>query len=257
MFRKIFSVQICLLLFSSNQTASGGDRDSTTQYHPQKLLIIPYEPRMHLSDADLDISEYSERTPAQIRAIIRNGLAEKLNTALATSCQTYSLLQDLRPEAMQEMERIYASIDYSFDTSYAILHPVPDSIEAKGRWNENKARKKELAKRTASGDVKYMNVKILDPKLIAELNKKYGTDRVVFLTQVEIQTKAKDNMDYQVQNYQRDIKLHYAVFDKDGKQVSGDVVSILFPSNSNEIGDIMAKNFPALCGKIKDAIIGN
>jgi len=257
MFRKIFSVQICLLLFSSNQTASGGDRDSTAQYHPQKLLIIPYEPRMHLSDADLDISEYSESTPPQIRAMIRNGLAEKLNSALSVTYQTYSLLQDLRPEAMQEMQRIYAAIDYSFDTSYAILHPRPDSIQAKGKWNENKARKKELEKRTASGDVKYMNVKVLDPGLIASLNKRYGTDLVVFLTQVEIKTSAKDCMDFQSHIYQRDIKLHYAVFDKDGKQLTGDVVSIRFPSNSNEIGDIMAKNFPALCGKIKEAIGGN
>jgi len=257
MFRKIFCVQVCLLLFSSTQTATGGGRDSTEQFRQQKILIIPYEPSMHLSDADLDISEYSERSPMQIRAMFRIGLTEKINTRLQSSFQTYSLLQDLRPEAVQELSRIYSAIDYSFDTSYAILHPRPDSNEAKGRWNEKKAGKKELEKRTATGDVKYMNVKILDPGLVAMLTEKYGVDLIVFLTQVEIKTNAKDCIDFQSHIYQRDFKMHYAVFDREGKQLYGDVSTVKFPSNSNEIGDIMAKNFPAFGDVIKESISGN
>lgn len=254
MFRKIFSVQVCLLLFSSNQTASGGGRDSTAELSQTKILIIPYEPRMHLSDADLDISEYSERSPQQVRSMLRMGLTEKLNAGLGTTYNTYSLLQDLRPEAIDELDRIYAAIDYSYDTSYAILHPKPDSIEAKGRWNENKARKKELEKRSASGDVRYMNPKILDPTLFATLSRKYGADKFVFLTQIEIKTNAKDCIDFQSHIYQREFKLHYAVFDKNGNQLYGDVATVKFPSNSNEIGDIMAKNFPALGNMVKESI---
>jgi hypothetical protein len=257
MFRKILCVQACLLLFLSSQTATGADRDSTRQFHQQKILIIPYEPRMHLSDADLDISEYSELTPPQMRAMFRNGFTEKLNTSLSTSYPTYSLLQDLRPEARQQLDQIYAAIDYSFDTSYAILHPRPDSAESKGHWNENKARKKELEKRTATGDVKYMNVIVLDPHLLSALNQKYGTDMVVFLTQAEIKTHSKDCMDFQSKIYERDIKIHYAVFDKNGEQIYGDVATVRFPSNSNEIETMMAKNFPVLGDAIRQSISKN
>ena len=162
---------------------------------------------MHLSDADLDISEYSDRSPQQVRAMFRMGLTEKLNAKLGSNYQTYSLLQDMRPEAMQELDRIYAAIDYSYDTSYAILHPRPDSAEANGRWNEKKARKKELERRTASGDVRYMNVQVLDPNLLSSLSQKYGADMFVFLTQVEIKTNAKDCIDFQSGIYQRDFKV--------------------------------------------------
>jgi hypothetical protein len=208
---------------------------------------------MHISDADMDISEYSDRSPQQVRAIYRTGISEKLNASLSSTYQTHSLLQDLRPEAFEDMNRIYASIDYSFDTSFAILHPRPDSA-SKGSWNEKKARKKELEQRTLNGKVIFTNVKVLDPNLLSFLQSKYGADIFVFLTQAEIKTNAKDCMDLQSGIYQRDIMIHYAVFDNTGNQLYGDVASIKFPSNSNEIGDIMAQNFPALSEKIKSNI---
>ncbi len=252
MLRNIFYTQFCLLLFLSFN-ASGAGRDSTAQYHQQKILIIPYEPRMHISDADMDISEFSDRTPQQVRAIFRMGISEKLNASLSSTYLTHSLLQDLRPEALEDMDRIYASIDYSFDTSFAILHPRPDSASL-GSWNEKKARKKELEKRTLNGKVIFTNIKILDPRLLSSLQSKYGADIFVFMTQVEIKTNAKDCMDFQSGIYQRDIMIHYAAFDHTGKQLYGDVASIKFPSNSNDIGDIMAQNFPALSKEIKTNI---
>jgi hypothetical protein len=256
MFRKIFCLHLCLSLIYTFQTARAGSKDSTSLFHQQKVLIIPYEPRMHLSDADLEISEYSDRTPQQVRALFRMGLAEKLNENLSGAYQTHSLMSDLRPEARQELERIYASIDYSYDTSYSILHPKPDSTET-GKWNENRSRKKALAKRTLSGDVKYMNVVVLDPGLLQSLNAKYDADIIVFLTQLEIKTHAKDCIDFQAGSYERDVKVHYSVFDKSGKQVFGDVISIQFPSNSNEIEEIMAKNFPSVGDAIKKSVVTN
>lgn len=252
MLRNIFYMQFFLLVLLSFK-ASGTGRDSSALFRQQKILIIPYEPRMHISDADMDISEYSDKTPQQVRAIFRMGISEKLNASLSSTYETHSLLQDLRPEAIEDMDRIYASIDYSFDTSYAILHPRPDSASTTG-WNEKKARKKELEQRTLNGKVIYTNVKILDPRLLSSLQSKYGVDLFVFMTQAEIKTNAKDCIDFQSGIYQRDIMIHYAVFDYTGKQLYGDVASIKFPSNSNDIGDIMAQNFPALSEKIKKNI---
>ena len=254
MFRFIFSMQLSVFLLSSVGSMAGG-RDSTAGFNPEKIMIIPYEPRMHLSDADLDIAKYSETDPMQVRALFRSGIAEKLNTQLGTSYRTHSLMHDLRPEAMQELKKIYAAIDYTFDTSYAILHPKPDST-VKGKWNENKARKKELEKRSLSGDVKYMNVRI-DPALLASLNQKYGADVFVFLTQAEIKTNVKDCGDYQYGQYQRDFKIHYAVYDRNGTQLYGDVATVHFPSGSNEIQEIMAKNFPKLGAQISHSFIRN
>jgi len=267
MFRKVICVQVCLLIFSSNQTASGGPpkdgfdgangRDSTGMVPHQKVMIIPYEPQMHLSDADFDISEYSDKTPQQVRTILRSGITEQLNAKLQGSYQTHSLLQDLRPEARQELNRIYAGIEYSYDTSFAILHPKPDSASLKGKWNENKARKKELEKRSLSGGVNYMNVKVANPGLLKSLNQKYGADLFIFLTQIEIKTNAKDCFDLQAQLYGRDIKIHYTIYNVDGEQVYGDVAVVRFPSNSNEVDVIIDKNFPVIGDMINKAITQN
>src|SRR5688572_5959788 len=192
MIRRMICIQLCMLLSFYNQTATGGGRDSSGIVRHQKIMIIPYEPHMHLSDADMDLSRYSEKTPQEVRTKLRDGVTENLNAKLLGSFNTHSLLHDLRAESRQELNRIYAAIDYSYDTSFAILHPKPDSATQKGKWSENKARKKELEKRTASGDVRYMNVKVVDPKLLDNLNSKYGADLFIFLTQIEIKTNSKD-----------------------------------------------------------------
>ena len=51
--------------------------------------------------------------------------------------------------------------------------------------------------------------------------------------------------------YRRKLKLHYSVFDVSGKQVYGDVAVVDFPSNSNDIAEIMQQNFP----KIGESIV--
>ena len=257
MFRKIFCVQICLLLFSASQPANGSGKDSEAHQASPKIMIIPYEPRMFLSDADLDISEYSELTPQQIRTTFRTGITEKVNAQLKEEHETYSFLNDLRPEAMDELKRIYGAIDYSMDTSFAILHPQQDTTNGKTALSEKKLRKKEIEKREAGGDIKFMNVKILDPQLLSDMNGKYGADVFVFLTQAEIKTKAKDCIDFQSKNYQREFKLHYAVYSKNGEELFGDVITVQSLSASNDINKIIADNFPMIAEQVNRCVSGN
>src|ERR1700690_1244507 len=95
---------------------------------PKKILIIPYNPMMHLSDADHEIAEYSEKSLQQVRAMFRIGISKDVNKQLASMYQSHDMLADMRPEVLRDLDMIYGSVNYSYDTVYSILHPVLDSV---------------------------------------------------------------------------------------------------------------------------------
>jgi hypothetical protein len=244
---KIYFFSLLIILspfFSSAQNSAAVPANSSDTIPAKKILIIPYDPKMHLSDADRDMAEYSEKNQEQIRSMFRMGFMHRLHATVATVHPTYSLLEDLRPETMRELERIYASVDYSFDTVYSFYHPRYDSLKSKAE--NKKAQKIELERKKASGDLRYINVHLKRPMLIAELNQNFGADLIVFVTQVEIKTDRTNCAGIDDNNYTRDLKVNYSVFDKNGKQLDGDIAIIHYPSNSNDIGSMMSQNFPSL-----------
>ena len=46
--------------------------------------------------------------------------------------------------------------------------------------------------------------------------------------------------------YRRDLKVHYSIFDKTGKQLYGDVAVSHFGSNTNEVKEIINENFQTI-----------
>jgi len=87
--------------------------------------------------------------------------------------------------------------------------------------------------------------------LLRMLSEKYGTDLFVFLNQFEIKTNYNDCLDLALKIYRRQFKVHYSIYDGNGKQLYGDVAVVDFPSNTNDTSEIIKENFQ----KIADAIV--
>lgn len=98
-----------------------------------------------------------------------------------------------------------------------------------------------------------MNVVVRDPALLPDLAKKYNNDYFIFLNEVDIKTHFEDCINLALKIYQREIKVHYTIFDKKGNQVYGDVAVVQFPSNENRVDEIVKQNFP----KISDYVLGS
>src|SRR5690348_5656454 len=89
----------------------------------KKILIIPYNPMMHLSDADHAIAEESEKEMKEIRAMFRSGIDQHINKQLTKMYDSHDILADMRPESRKNLEMIYGSVNYSYDTVFAVTHP--------------------------------------------------------------------------------------------------------------------------------------
>jgi hypothetical protein len=240
-----------LLLSAQNNDDAQNSMSTSPSASTRKILIIPYEPKMHISDADKDIADYSNRSTQQMRAMFRMGLAHQVNTTLVTQYPTYSLLEDLRPEAQRELQRIYRAIDYSYDTVFSVQQMKRD---AWGKKLSKKEQKERLEKQASAGDLKFMNVKMLDPQLLKELGTVYGADLFVFVTQVEIKTNKKDCAGAGLDLFDRDVKVHYAIYNKDGVEVYGGIATWNSDTSTNDVTAIMQQNFPPISETILTAL---
>jgi hypothetical protein len=232
-----------LLGFAQANDDSQNNSMSASPESHRKILIIPYEAKMHISDADHDIAEYSNRTQQQMRAMFRMGLAHQVNATIVTQYPTYSLLEDMRPEAQRELQRIYHAIDYSYDTVFSTQQMTRN---AWGKKLSKKEQRLRMGNQPGAEDKRFMNVKMLDPQLLEDLSATYGVDLFVFVTQVEIKTNRRDCPGSGNDLFDRDVKVHYAIYNKSGTEVFGGIAKFNSTESTNDVSAIMQQNFPPI-----------
>jgi hypothetical protein len=220
-----------LLIFSF---IAKGQTDSVI--NTPTVLIVPYNRMMHLSDADIDIAQGSDMEIPKMREIFRQQLIKSMNTKFASAYNLDETLHDYVKREEPGSDALYHSFLYESDSVYTLKNPSRFAVKDTLRPKDMKQKK----------ETKYINVQINDQYLISDLSKEYRSDYIIFLNEFDIKTHADDCINLALQIYRRDLKVHYSIFDKNGKQVYGDVAVAYFDSNSNDVKEISEKNFPVI-----------
>lgn len=250
MIKKFLSLFLMLWFFSSYAQNS---------FH--SVMIIPFEPNMYFSDADEQLAQYNKKTVREIRTLFRYGLNINLNARIMTQYETVTLLNDTTPGALNDLNMIYKSIVYFQDDV-----PQPESSittkESTGKKTIFKKSQEDQAQKnakyqTTSMPKKYMNVHIVNKELLPYLAEKYQVDVFLFCNQFNLQTNYEHCLDRATNTYERDLWIHYSIFDKEGKQLAGGISQSHFPSNSNDILHIMKTSFPQMSEQIASRLPGS
>jgi hypothetical protein len=222
--------------------------NAQTEY--KSVMIIPFEPNMYFSDSDDQLAKYNKKNVKEIRTLFRYGLNINLNARILSQYGTVSLLSDSTTGASNDLAMIYKSISYFQDDV-----PVPPQSETsnsvaakKGIFKISKESDAQTGTKALDNKIpkKYMNIRIVNKELLSYLAEKYHVDVFLFCNQFNLQTNYQHCLDRTTNTYQRDLWVHYSLFDKNGKQLAGGITQSHFPSNSNDMMEIMKTNFPAL-----------
>lgn len=234
----------------SKQELSPNNADSLIALH--KVMLIPYDPMFYLSDAEQDIMEQTNRDPQLTRSAFRRNIDFEIQRAIEKSHPCISVLndEDSLPSLRETLISLYSKTGYRYDKPMPV--PVkkekPDSLKSIKYKVEKDALDSKTAAQylTVKGDAQYMNAVISKPALLNDLYVQYGTDIFVFVNQFEIKTNYNNCLDIANKIYQRELLLHFSVYDKSGKQLAGTYAMTFFPSDSNLAQDIMKNCFPQL-----------
>jgi len=239
-----------------------------TLYH--RVMIIPYDQKMYLSDADTDIGKKSGYDLEEVRRRFRLGLDISLHASMEDSFGSYPILRDTASQAREDLAMIYQSIGYYYDLPDRVVREMKADMEEpaykkvfrKGKKKE--AEEEDLEIDLFDGDQrkemvrkhpdKYLNVRIRNEALFDSLNAHYEPELYLFINQMEIETDYDDCIDRVNQIYNRKMRVHFSMFTPEGIQVAGDVVEVDFPSNSNNMSRIIGTDMPQLARRLMELI---
>lgn len=210
----------------------------------QKVLIIPFEPKMYMSEIDKKVHDETKLNAPKIQAAFREGLDEVIYIAIKQKTSVYSFLND-SAKCAKDMARTYSSTTYSYDL-------VPE--ENTSVKELNKPVVKPADPKIVNGQLqvepnmekKFMNRKTSDPQLLTYLGQKYGSSIFVFINQLDIKNNPQ-SYDVNTDTYKRDVTVHYTIMDKTGKYLSYGIATSSFSSTINDPEKI-SKNYFAPIG---------
>ena len=247
-----------LTSFSQNTTINASKKNeqllnSDIIMRSHQILIIPFAPKLYMSEIDKKVHDETKMNFNQIRNTFRTGLDELLFIQFKSmKSSVYALLNDSAKNA-QDIERIYGSTTYSYDLVPSENASQKDIGKYQKKDNAPKIVNGQLAVE-ASTDKKFMNAKITNPQLLGYLNKKYNSSLYVFINELDIKNNP-ESYDIATNTYKREITVHYTVFDKEGKYVNYGIAATDFSSNINDPDKIIKNYFPVITKTISNRLV--
>lgn len=215
---------------------TGAAKDTTLE--AREVLLIPFETNMYRSDADMDIAQASGISVHELRTLFRNEMLKHLEKALAGKKPTYNLLSE-NPFFKRDFDYLNYSTAYKYE-----------SLEGEKENEKAGIKNGQITGNSQSGN-RFMNRIISNPKSVDVIHKKYGSEFLIFINQMDIGPAAgTDQNDIMNESFNREIKVHYTILDKNGKELDSGAASATFPYKKKKAGAIIGDTFPAIAQKI-------
>lgn len=242
-------------VFSQSSTRSQSNDLAKTNKEiaaQHKVMIVPFEPKLFLCEIGKNISKETNMGFDQIRNTFRSGLEFSLLMDLKPTFSAISLLADSNLTC-KDMNYIYESVGYSYDVIPQETHPGKNTAVKKEVKEPGIQNGQVVVK--LNEDKRFMNAKITNKELLSYLHKKYETDIFVFVNQLDITNVVAESFDINSNGFDREITIHYTIFDQAGKQLNAGVTTSRFSSRLNEPKKIIKDHVSAATSKISARLV--
>lgn len=249
-------------LFSQDNTRGETVNDliSRNDSAKQGVLIIPFEPKMYISDISNTQGIKDDLSPLEIKAKFRTSLDLHIYLNLKRQYNVLSFFRFIPEEAKEELSYIYNSLGYKYEILPKEESTEKETLETKF-LNKFKRKEKPTDKRengiyggqivsNINNQEKYMQAKIENDSLLTSLNIKFQTNYYVFITELDISKSAEDVYKASEDKFIRQVKVHYTIFNSNSKIVSSGAIKATFPSTQNDVKEIIQVHFPVIGQKI-------
>jgi hypothetical protein len=236
-----------ILFFSIVASAQEGTRstDEKRLEAQGKIMLVPFEPKLYMSEIDLKINQQTKWGFEQIRENFRHQLDAQLKLKFQNTQPVISFYSDSAKMA-KDLEYIYKSSNISYDL-------VDNKKAAKNAAANKPGIKNGQIVVEVNDDKKFMNTKIANNEVLPYLSKKYNTDYFVFVNELDIK-KDLSTYDNVSDTYQREIVVHYTILDKSGKSIVAGISTSRFSSTVNDPKKITSLYFSQAAATIADKL---
>lgn len=239
----LLSCVFCLVAKAQDKTISTGTVSAREALSKHKIMLIPFENRMYLSEIDMQINKESKLSAKQIKATMRDGLNEQFYKKLKPKMGVVDLMEDTA-KTKKDLENIYQYLGYQYQK-------VPDqaNYKAPGKEKDEKTLDKGQLVVESNSDARFMNAKLKNATLVPYLNGKYKTDLFLFINELDIRSMNSIPGDFS-STATRKIVLHYTVYTVDAKEINSGIAEVALPVNVNNPAKIIGTYFSQLADQV-------
>ena len=245
----IFCLLSCTFnLKGQDKTISSGNKPIVKDANSKhRIMIIPFENRMYLSEIDFMINKETKLNSKQIKATMRDGLNEQFYKKLKAKMPVVDLLEDT-VKTKKDLENIYQYLSFQY-----VKVPDQENYKAPVKEKEEKTINKGQLSVESNSDARFMNAKLKNATLVPYLSGKYKTDLFLFFNELDIKAMNETPGDFSG-NSTRKIILHYTVYTVDAKEINSGIAEVNLPSNVNSPTKIINTYFYQLAEIIASRI---
>lgn len=240
-----------------------------------KVLIIPFEPKLYISDIDNQLAKENEMNFQDIKAKFRAALDQNIFISLKEYYSPLSFYMIPEQDAIKELSYIYNSIGYKYEVmpEEEVVEKESAGKKLMGKFKKSKrSGDPELDSGTEeeyeeakiqNGQIvsqvdnreKYMQTSISNDNLIPTLNQQYQARYYLFVNELDIKRAVDEQQNGGLkENYQREIKVHYTIFDHQENRVSSGAIKALFDSRENDVEKIIKTQFALISNKLVEKL---
>ena len=245
------TVIIILILIVS---ISYAQKQKTLAITPSKVLIVPFFSLMYLVDDEYKIAKQSNKEHEQILNYFRQSLDNEINNTFNDSVESISILSSTTGDSQEDLFSIFENIQHYYATPLAtkinknnlkyFLIPK-DKSEYIKHESRHSISGGQIKSRVVNRDLQFMHVIFKDTNLLSDLSKKYNNDYFLFITQFEIRKNYSSPY-----STTKKLKVHYSIYNNNGKFVFGSYVTNQIPTNENSLETITNDYFSLISKKI-------
>lgn len=228
-----------LFIITNGQTTTINKKEKTEREvaTSHKVMLIPFEPKLYLSEIDYNINAETKLTAKEIKHKFRDGVNEQLYIAFKSAkFGVFDLMEDTA-KYKKDVEGIYQYLSYEFQKV-----PNQDNYQPPKKEKDKKQIEKGQLNVETNNDARFMNAKVTNAKVVPLLYGKYKTDIFVFINQLEIKASgSKGPAELGEGSANRKLIVHYTVYTYDAKEINSGIAEQEFESTLNNPKKIIDK----------------
>jgi len=215
------------------------------------IVVVPFHPNRYISEIDRYIAEGTNYTYQHTRGFFRKGLDNAILIGAKEHNEFVSMHAD-DPVINEDLDFIYKVVSPS-----VVPYEPPIILEDKGfkrklsqHWTKiqtNVDKGPEPGTRVERGQIISVEdtrelitkAKIFNEIIFDSLVPKYEADYFLFVNELNLMNAAGSQQELESEDYNRLIKVHYSVFDKEGNELFSLVKKRYFSSYKNDLPAII------------------
>lgn len=252
---KLFKINLnfiaCILILAvipaagQNTTISKKEKTGREAGAKHKVMLVPFEPKLYLSEIDHHINAETGLTPRQIKYRFRDGLNEQLFKAFRSNQFNALDLMEDTIRYKKDTEGIYQYLAYDY-----LKVPDQENYQAPKREKEAKKIEKGQINVETNSEGRFMHTRVTDARVVPLLYAKYKTDIFVFINQLDIKASGPVNSSLAGLNPKRKIVVHYTVYTHNAREINSGVAEEEFDPALNNPKKIIDKHFSKIASTI-------